>query len=271
MALFFLFFLMRFPFGEVKIWAISSAARAAQLDISLRDSSFLLPLGLELEDLIIVQKSGVFVTPKIDALGIKINPFSLIGNRKELSFYITNGGRGSGSITLEKNRAIISIESKLIHIGGLEFEKEASVERGKVSISGDMTLSNDYREGEGSLHVGGSDLMLRNISPFAPALSLKEFSAKVEKKGATVNITSLSLDMEGLLFKGSGSVNLAKPFEKSALDLGGKVDLSNGSSGSLSAIVSMIRGITGGGDTFNLRLSGNINRPDVKINDKKLF
>jgi len=261
----------RFPLKEARNWAISTAASSAELDISLGDSSILLPLGLELESFVIAGKGRALVTPHIDVLGVKANPFSLIGSRKKLSFYIINGGEGKGAIVIEEGKAEIGIEANLLDIGGLKLKNGAVIERGKVSIKGSITIEADYMKGKGSLHAEGSDMLIKNASLFAPELPLKKFTAKLDKNGATVMIKALALVMDGLQFNGQGTIKLAKPAQNSSLDLGGKIELSEASYSPLSGMISMIKGPADGGNNFTIHLSGTVKRPDLKINGKKLF
>lgn len=271
-ALFLLFFIARFPLKEARLWAISKAAASAELNISLGDSSLLLPLGLELENFAVAGKKRPFVTPEIERFGIRANPISLIGGRKTFSFYIVNGGEGKGTVTLEDGRAEIAIDSTNIKTGGLRLENGASIEHGKISINGKATATADYMEGKGSLQVEGSDMLLKDASPFAPLLPLKEFSAKLEKNGANLKIKSLALAVDGLLFNGQGTVTLAKPATNSTLNLSGEVNLSKSSDSSpIYGLISMIRGMTGNEDSFTVQVSGTAMRPDLRINGKKLF
>lgn len=270
--LFLLFFAVRFPLREIKIWALSKAADSAELNIWIADVSLLLPVGLELEDFLIARKDRTLVLPQINVLGIRANPFKLMGARKEAGFYVVNGGEGKGIIAIEGDSAEISIESQHIRIGGLKLENGVSLESGTISINGALTLSADYRKGKGSLDVEGKDIFLKNASPFLTELPLKEVKAKVDKNGANLTLKALVFQVEGLLFNGRGSMSLKKPAQNSSLDLSGKVELShNGDTGPLSGMLAMIRGLTGNKNSFTVQLSGTLLRPDLKIDGKKLF
>jgi len=172
---------------------------------------------------------------------------------------------------VEKTIARASIKSDLIDIGGFKTTKGLSIEKGTLGISGELTASADYMKGEGSLDVRGSDLFIKGINPFIPELPVKAFSAKIEKEAASVRVKELSLEVEGLAFNGGGSVNLAKPLGRSSLDFNGKIDLFNSKEGPLSGIISMIRGMTGEKESFTVEVSGMINKPDFKIDGKRLF
>lgn len=261
---------LRFPYSDVKLWALSAAGKKAGAEISASEISFLLPIGMEFKDLKFSGKvNGKRIRfPDFKLIGFRFKLLSIFSKEKRVSFYIENGGKGEGTIGLTGTTARVIIDSEDIDISGLSYAGDLNVESGKVTLKADATLSRDALKSKGDIDLATKGLMLKGAAIFVPQLASENLNILLKKEGSNLLVKSLNGNVEGIEIKGDGKIVLKQDLVKSAI----KLKLTLDSSGSKNeTIVPLLSMVSGGAASLSVDISGTLMRPKTLINGKKVF
>lgn len=268
------FVLLRFPYGELKRYAIGEIGRKAGLVVEFSDSGFVLPLGIELDDARFSSTRGKnsFAGPRMENIQFRINPFSFISKKRAVNFRITNGGKAIGRIDFSDEGASFEIESNGIRIGELTLANGINVEDGTLAIESTFRIpGGNYLKGEGDIVISLQNLALQNVNPFMDKLRIGSVRVDAEKKEQDILLKSVSAEVEGLILTGEGKIILKKDVSQSFIKFSGRIDTEKGNEGSLKELVPLLTGLAGGSNNLMVDISGKLEKPAVSINGKKLI
>ncbi|MBE9504944.1 MAG: type II secretion system protein GspN [Proteobacteria bacterium] len=270
--LFFFLLLVRFPYGELKSWAISEAGKKAGVQVVMSDSDFLFPFGLAITDVTFSSENPktFFITPRLEKLVLRGSPFMFFSDEKVIEFELVNGGKGKGHVSISGGGLTVNIDTEEIKMDGLMVGNRLVIDEGTLSLSGNMEVYNEVSRGEGDLALTVRGVLLRGINPLLPEILISQLDAHAEKKGSQLLINSLKADLQGIKVKGDGKINLDQNMKKSRLALKADVDLSGAKEGPLKDYLPFLKGMVGQRDRFNVLLSGDLEKPNVKLDGKSI-
>ena len=261
---------LRFPYSDVKLWALSAAGKKAGAEISASDISFLLPLGMEFENLKFSGKvNGKRINfPDFKLIGFRFKLLSIFSDEKRVSFYLENGGKGEGTVGLTRSTAIINVTAENIDISGLSYGSDLDVESGEVTLKADAILFRDLLKSEGEIDLATKGLMLKGAAIFLPQFASDDFQMLLKKQGSNLLVKSLTGDVEGVDIKGEGEITLNQDIVNSRINMKFSIDTSGSKN---ETIVPLLAMVSGGAERLSVDLSGTLRRPKTLINGKKVF
>lgn len=270
LALFF-FILVRFPYGELKRWAISTLGERAGIEIEIADAGFLFPLGMEMKN-VTLRREGEngFTLPGLENLALKAGPGIIFADEKTVRFRVVKGGSGGGTVRFTEGGATIKIESEGIEMDGLTYGSGVEIERGRFSLNGELTFRDSYLNGDGGVSVAARDILARGISPFIPELSMGSVNMTAEMREGEILLKSVAAEIEGIEIKGEGKVILSNNPMKSRIDLIADVDIGKGG-GPLKEFMPLLKGIGGEGSRFRVVISGDLKKPKLSVNGMEVL
>lgn len=261
---------LRFPYSDLKLWALSAAGKKAGAEISASDISFLLPIGMEFEDLKFSGKvNGKRINfPDFKLIGFRFKLLSIFSDEKRVSFYVENGGKGEGELGLTASEAIINVAAENIDISGLSYGSDLDVESGEVTLKADAILFRDLLKSEGEIDLATKGLMLKGAAIFVPQLASDDFQILLKKQGSNLLVKSLTGNVEGVDIKGEGKITLNQDIVNSRINMKFSIDTSGSKNESIVPLLGMV---SGGAERLSVDLSGTLRRPKTLINGKKVF
>ena len=261
---------LRFPYSDLKLWALSAAGKKAGAEISASEISFLLPIGMEFRDLKFSGKVNGrrLRSPDFKLIGFRFKLLSIFSKEKRVGFYIENGGKGEGTIGLAGTEARIIIDLEDIDISGLGYADDLDVERGRVTLKADATLSRDALKSKGDIDLATKELMLKGAAIFVPQLASENLNIILKKEGSDLLVKSLNGNVEGIEIKGGGKIVLKQDIANSVINMKLALDSSGSKNESIVPLLSMV---SGGEDSLSVDISGTLMRPKTLINGKKVF
>lgn len=259
---------IRFPYEEIKSWAISAISKEAGINLDMSESNIVFPFGLEMEDVALSSKNQSFSLPKIERLSFKVSPFDLFSDEKTVHFKITNGGTGAGKFIITNGNIKVELDAKNIEIGGIVYGNNQAIDRGSVTIIGDMEIANNILKGNGSFKVEANDLFIRGISPFLPEVNVSNVGASILKSEGELTINSFKSDIGGVTLTGDGNLKLNKNMKKSNVKFKGDLNVAGAKEKYLKSYISFLKTMVGKKDSFKLALAGNIARPKLTLDGK---
>jgi len=277
-ALLFLFALLVFaiiraPYRELKMSAVRSLAMRAGMEVSLAESRFILPLGIEIKDLIIKGNSpkGRFVSPRLEELSLRLKLSTLFSDSRLINFRIVSGGVGEGSALFGNDSLKLQLAAANISVAGLRYGDNFEVRRGRVSVNGNFDFESNHLTGDASVAASGNDLLVRGLSPLLPDISIDSISLKADKSGEKIKLGSIEADSEGLRLKGSGKVLLKGDLPGSRVDIKAKVDIRNGANGAFGTFLPFLGAFSARKGELELEVHGEARRPEVSVNGQKIL
>jgi type II secretion system protein N len=261
---------LRFPYSDLKLWALSAAGKKAGVEISASEISFLFPIGMEFRDLKFSGKINGrrLRSPDFKLIGFRFKLLSIFSKEKRVDFYIENGGKGEGTIGLAGTEARVIIDSEDIDISGLGYADDLDVESGRVTLKADTTLSGDVLKSKGDIDLSTKGLMLKGAAIFVPQLASDRLNIRLKKEGSDLLVKSLNGNVEGIEIKGDGKIVLKQDLVNSGINMKLALDSSGSKNETIVPLLSMV---SGGADSLSVDISGTFMRPKTLINGKKVF
>ena len=266
--LFIILVIIRFPYEETKRWAISEVSKEAGINLVMSESNIVFPFGLEMQDVAISSRNQSFALPKIERLSFKTSPFALFSNEKTVHFNITNGGEGMGKVIVADGKIKVELDLNNIEVGGINYGSKLAVDKGTVTILGDIEISNNILKGDGSFKVGSKNLFIRGISPFLPEVNVNNVEASIIKSGGTLSINSLNTDIGGVTLAGDGNLKLNKNIKRSNISFKGDLNVAGAKEQYLKSYISFLQSMVGKKDQFKVAIKGNVSRPKLTLDGK---
>ena len=270
--LFFFLLLVRFPYGELKNWVIYEAGKQAGVQVVMSDSDILFPFGLAMADVTFSSENRAtfFITPRLEKLVFRGSPFMLFSDEKVITFELVNGGKGKGQVSILDGGLSINIDTEEIKMDGLMVDNRLAIDEGIMSLSGKMEVYNEVSRGDADLALTVRGVLLRGVNPLLPEILISQLYAHAEKRGSQLLIKSLEADLQGIKVKGDGKITLNQNMKKSRLALKADVDISGAKEGPLKDYLPFLRSMVGQRDRFNILLSGDMDRPEIKLDGKRI-
>lgn len=270
--LFFILLVFRFPYGELKNWIIFEAGKKAGVQVVMSDSDILLPFGLAMSDVTFSSENPktFFIAPRLEKLVFRMSPFTLFSDEKIIKFELVNGGKGKGQVNISGKSLTVNIDAEGIIMDGLSVGNTLAIDEGAINLSGGIEVFKELSLGEGALSLSVSGVLLQGVNPLLPEILVSQLNADIEKKGPQLLIKSLEADLQGIKLKGDGKITLNQNMKKSRLSLNADVDISGAKEGPLKDYLPFLMGMVGQRDRFNILLSGDLERPEVKLDGKSI-
>lgn len=268
-----LFLIVRAPYREIKIYAIKSLAKQAGVEISLTDSKLILPLGIELKNLMIRADTPEvkFASPRIDKLSLQFKLASIFSSTRSAKFKIVSGGTGKGNLIFDNESFTLQLDAANIDIAGLQYGDQFKVRRGEISINGDIYINRNILTGNASVTASGKSLLLEGTSPFLPEILIDKFNLFADKKNEKIDARVIEVSAEGIKLNGKGNIILNGQLPRSNINVNAKVDIKNGGKGAFGSYLPFVKAFSIGGRDINVKLYGNIAAPQILVNGKKVM
>ncbi len=267
------FVIIRAPYREIKIYVIQSLARRVGIEISLTDSRLALPLGIELENLIIKTDTPKtkFISPRIDKLSLQLEAATIFSGARSINFEILNGGTGKGNLFFDNESLVLQLVAADLNIAGLQYGNQFKVKKGEISIDGNIDINSNILTGNASVSASGNSLLIYWSSPFLPEILVDRFSITANKKNKKIDLRISEMSGEGIKLEGQGKITLNEQLPGSRINLKAKVEIKNGENGALGSYLPFLEAFSGRKKDINVTINGRMFAPRISVNGKKVM